>query len=142
MRFFNMTASKEVNDAVKLAGMQLLPYTKLFEAVSNKDDWKYDNIQNGSQVSWSLCVTERKPLPVFTYKPFNPFTKAVGYFDGKAIHINSRKLPFMTTVEIASNLIHEYAHYCGFTHGSNYKTKEKCLYSVPYFLSENLSRWL
>lgn len=142
MKFLNMTTSKEIVDAIKLAEMLLVPYTSLFESVNRKDDWKFDHIQNGTEVSWNLCVKQRSPIPVFTYKPFNPFTKAIGYFDGKAIHINSRKLPFMTTVEITGMLLHEYAHYCGFTHGNNFKTDFKCKYSVPYFLSENASRWL
>lgn len=142
MKFQNMTTSREIAEAIKLADILLLPYTGLFESVKAKDDWKFDSVRIGMDVAWSLCVSKRPSIPVFTYKPFNPFTKAIGYFDGKSIHINSRKLPFMTTVEIAANLIHEYAHYCGYTHGSNWKTEEKCLYSVPYFLSENISKWL
>lgn len=142
MRFKNNTIFKEIDTAIAMAESLLQFESILDEHVSLKHDWKYDRITSGKSVSNNLIGTLRNPIHVFTYKPFNPWTKAIGYFDGKAIHVNIRKLPGMTAKEIASNLIHEYAHYCGYTHGNNFKTKEKCLYSVPYFLSSNVERWL
>lgn len=144
-RFKNNTIHKEIDQAIALTESLLQPESILDEAVTLKKDWRYGASQYGIPpvpVAWNLILNKRPPIDVYTYKPKIPWSKAIGYFDGKAIYINVRKLPFMTTVDIAANLIHEYAHYCGYKHGSNYKTKEKCLYSVPYFLSENVARWL
>lgn len=140
--FQNMTNFKEITNAISIAENLLISDSKLYESIFAKNDWKYDKIKSGAEVAYNLVEIQRKPIHVLTYKPWNPWTKAIGYFDGKAIHINTRKLPFMTTVEIAANLVHEYAHYCGYSHGSNFKTGFKCKYSVPYFLSENIEKWI
>jgi predicted SprT family Zn-dependent metalloprotease len=103
-----------------------------------KTDWKYGT--KGDVLK--TLLQEREPIHLFTYRPWNPFTKAIGYFDGKDIHININKLPRLSNSDLVGLLLHEYAHYCGFTHGNNYKTEEKCLYSVPYYLSENVEKWL
>lgn len=141
MRFQNNVTDKKVAEAIKIADALLLGQNKLHEELKQKHDWKYDQIKDGYEVAFQLFKL-RAPIQVFTYKPLNPWTSAIGYFDGKAIHINIRKLPGMTVKSIVGNLLHEYSHYCGFTHGNNYKTKEKCLYSVPYFISENVHRWI
>lgn len=140
MRFENNVLDKNVSRAVFCANSLLQHESILDEAVYLKNDWRYDDIALGSSVSFNL-MSDKKPLPIYTYKPLNPWTKAIAYYDGKAIHFNIRKLSSLTVTEITGTLLHEYSHYCGFTHGSNWKTKEKCLYSVPYFLSENVSKW-
>jgi hypothetical protein len=142
VKFENRTNNENIKRAIFVAHDMLQPDTDMYDSVFYKDDWKYDGIKQGSHVIYNLIDIKRPVAQVFTYKPFNPWTSAIAYFDGKAIHFNIRKLPFLTVEQITGTLLHEYAHYCGFTHGNNFKTKEKCLYSVPYFLSENVSRWL
>jgi len=137
MRFVNNTYDLNVNRAIENANDLLTLYSKMANDISIKTDWKYgvsgDVLNN--------LLQDREPIEIFTYRPWNPWTKAIGYFDGKAIHINIRRMP-MDITSITGLLLHEYAHYCGYTHGNNYKTQDKCIYSVPYFLSENVHRWL
>lgn len=144
MRFNDNSFSVRVREAIKNAEKLLSSDSKMIEEIRNKSDFKYDS-GGGEWVAWVL-LKERPPIDVQTYKPKNPWTKAIGYFDGVSIHINSRKLPYMTIEDITANLCHEYAHYAGFHHGkgwgSNKKTLDKCLYSVPYFISENILKWI
>ena len=148
-RFKNMTFHEEIGLAIMSAERLLNNTSPMFNELTNKSDFKYDS-GSGIKVVMNMSI-ERKEIPVFTYYPKYPFSSAIGYFDGKAIHLNARKLPYMHMKDIVANLIHEYAHYCGYHHRDsglwgkrreNYKTENKCLYSVPYFLSENVARWL
>jgi hypothetical protein len=140
MRFRNNIIESKVNEAVKIANNLLNTGSALIEHISKKDDFQY-NSGNGIQIAMNLILV-REPVNVYSYKSINPFTKAIGYFDGEAIWINLRKLPLLTKEDVIGLLLHEYAHYCGYKHGNNYKTEEKCKYSVPYFLSENVKRWI
>lgn len=137
MRFVNNTYDVTVNRAIESACELLTLYSKMANDLTLKTDWKYGV---RGDVLKTLLI-ERKPIEIFTYRPWNPWTKAIGYFDGKAIHINIKRLP-MDTTDLTGLLLHEYSHYCGYTHGNNYKTEDKCLYSVPYFISENVEKWL
>lgn len=105
-----------------------------------KNDFKYDS-GTGYQVAKKISECS-KVAPVFFYKPKNPFTRAMGYSDGKAIYLNSRKFKDFCFNDLVGLLLHEAAHLYGFSHGSNFKTKEKCEASVPYYLSENVGRWI
>lgn len=140
MRFDNRTIDAKIDIACFEASKLLTAMSKMMLEIEDKNDFKYES-GKGQEVYKNLLIT-RQPIKVFTYRPFNPWTSAIGYFDGESIHINIRKLPLMSIVDITANLLHEYAHYCGYSHGNNYKTKEKCLYSVPYWISENIGRWL
>lgn len=137
MRFINNTFDLNVNRAIENANKLLTLYSKMANDITLKTDWKYGI--NGDVLK--TLLQEREPIVIYTYRPWNPWTKAIGYFDGKSIHINIKRMP-MDTVELTGLLLHEYSHYCGYTHGNNYKTDEKCLYSVPYYLSENVEKWL
>lgn len=137
MRFINNTYDLEINRAIDNAEKLLTLYSKMANDLTLKNDWKYGV---RGDVLKTLLI-ERKPIEIYTYRPWNPWTKAIGYFDGKAIHINIKRL-LMDTVDLTGLLLHEYAHYCGYTHGNNYKTEDKCLYSVSYYLSENVEKWL
>lgn len=139
-RFKNMTTSQAISDAITDAERLLSPTSSMMIDLSWKDDFKYSS-GTGMDVVKNLQIL-RKEVPVYTYRPWNPFSAAIGYFDGKAIHINVRKLPKMNHEDIVASLLHEYMHYCSYSHGNNYKTKEKCLYSVPYWVSENVKGWL
>lgn len=143
MRFQNMTIHKEIDQAIKLAEKLLEVGSPMYHEIFFKNDWKFDNIKHGSDIAINLCQVQRKPLNIFSFKSRIPWSKSYGYYDGKgSVFINLRKLPFMTTVELTGMLLHEMAHYCSYTHGNNFKTKEKCQFSAPYFISENISKWL
>lgn len=136
-RFVNNTYDLSVNKAIENAEKLLSLYSKMANDITLKDDWKFgvddDVLAN--------LVKERPVIHIFTYRPWNPWTKAIGYFDGKDIHLNIKKMP-MDVVDLTGTLLHEYAHYCGYGHGNNFKNDEKCKFSVPYYLSENVGRWL
>lgn len=148
-RFKNMTFHEEITLAIKSAERLLDFGSPMIEHIRKKNDFKYDS-GSGYNVSLTLLIP-RKEILVFTYSPKNPFSAAIGYFDGKAIFLNARKLPSMHIQDIVANLVHEYAHYCSYHHTdpgfwgkrrANYKTDHKCQFSVPYYLSENVGRWL
>jgi hypothetical protein len=139
MRFKNNIIDSKVNEAVKIANNLLNTGSALIEHISKKDDFQY-NSGNGIQIAINL-IKVREPINVYIYKPFYPFSKAIGYYDGEAIWINARKMQVLDISNLVGLLLHEYAHYCGYKHGNNYKSKEKCLYSVPYYLSENIKLW-
>jgi len=140
MRFENRTLDKNINAAIITAN-QLLDFDSVMTGVLlDKNDWKY-NSGTGKEV-FGMIMDYHKIAPVFFYKPFNPFTKAMGYSDGKAIYLNSRKFKDFSFNDLVGLLCHEYLHMVGFSHGNNYKTEEKCLYSVNYFVSENIGKWL
>ena len=140
MRFKNCTLDPKIAEAIKTAELLLTDISPMINDIRYKNDFKF-NSGSGAQVAANLLLMQA-PVKVFTYKPFNPWSSAIGYFDGESIHVNLRRLPSMSKVDVTANLLHEYAHYCGLTHGNNYKTQEKCLYSVPYYISENISSWI
>jgi urease accessory protein UreE len=139
-RFYNMTTQQKISDAIVIAEKLLEYNSAMLIEISKKDDFKY-NSGKGVEVALALHA-ERSLVKVFTYKPKWVFSKAIGYSDGKAIYVNLRKLPEMSVIDVASNLLHEMAHHAGFNHSNNYKTQDKVLYSVPYYLSENISKWM
>jgi hypothetical protein len=139
-RFDNTTAQQKISDAILIAESLLTYNSKMLIEISKKDDFKYSS-GKGVEVALALYA-ERSLVKVFTYKPKWVFSKAIGYSDGKAIYVNIRKLPERSVVDVAANLLHEYAHHCGFGHDNNFKTQEKVLFSVPYYLSENIENWL
>lgn len=140
-RFSVNVIDEKVVKAAEIAEALLTENSKMMLELSQKSDWKYKPVLYGKELVEQLCEP-RDTIPVFTYKPFYWRSSVIGYFDGKAIYVNLRKLPTMTVEDVASNLLHEYCHYAGFSHGNKYKTHDKVLYSVPYFVSENFKRWL
>ena len=140
MRFRNNIIDSRINDAVKIANDLLLAGSSLINHISKKEDFKYKS-GAGIQVAVNLLCA-KEPIDIYVYKSINPFSKALGYFDGESIWINSRKIDSLNSSELIGLLLHEYAHYCGYKHGNNYKTLDKCLYSVPYYLSENVELWV
>jgi hypothetical protein len=137
MRFINCTKSNEVKHAIKQVEKLLTAESTMIKELYAKTDWKY-----GSENVVIKLLEDKEPISVFTYRPWNPFTKAVGYFDGKAIHISVKALESFDFERLCGLLLHEYAHYCGFNHANNFKSKEKSLYSVPYYLSDNITKWI
>jgi hypothetical protein len=140
MRFNNLITSPKVEEACKIADGLLHTGSGLINEISSKNDFKYDS---GMGVFIALnLIKVREPIKINSYKPFYPFTKALGYFDGKEIYINIRKMEVLNINDLVGLLLHEYAHYCGYKHGNNFKSKDKCITSVPYFLSENIAKWI
>jgi hypothetical protein len=138
--FDNRTLNRDLNDAIDKANEMLVYNSPMMLELLSKDDFKY-NSGLGFTVHEKI-VGFNKTVPVFFYKPFNPWSAAMGYSDGKSIYINSRKFPSMVFSDVVGLLLHELMHQVGFNHGNNYKTEDKCLYSVPYFVSENVGKWV
>jgi len=146
-RFENRTIQPKIAIAILKATELLERFSPMILELLRKDDFGYDSGLGHSVVIKLLQA--KKPIGVYTYR--KRFTAAVGYFDGEAIHINLAKIDSMGESDIVGLLLHEYSHYSGFHHTdagfwgrrrSNYKTENKVLYSVPYFISENISRWV
>lgn len=136
-RFRNCIIDRNIIVAIQEAERLLLPESPLMALIS-VTKFKY----GAEKVNVVEELTKQRDLiNVYSYRPWNPFTKAIGYFDGKAIHININQLQNFDFKRMVGLLCHEYAHYCGFTHGSNWVTEDKKKYSVPYFLSENVTRF-
>ena len=140
MRFRNCIISHEITHAIKQVEKLLTVDSSMIKELQSKNDWRFNSGTSGEVIV--KLLEEREPINVYTYRPWNPFSKAVGYYDGKAIHINVKALESFNFEKLCGLLIHEYSHYCGFSHGNNYKTEDKCKYSVPYFLSDNITRWI
>jgi hypothetical protein len=138
MRFRNCVIDKEIGLAIKECELLLAENSNIMEEIKVKA-FKF-NSGLGPQIVLNL-LKERPPISVFVYKTKNPWSAALGYSDGKAIYINTRKLP-INRRDLIGLLLHEYSHFCGYSHGNNWPSEEKNIYSVPYFISSNISRWI
>ena len=139
-KFQNNIPGYGVNDAVEVAERLLHPDSKMLGEILDKNDWEYDS-GTGKEV-YNKIVSHNTVLLIYTYRPFWRYSKAIGYFDGKSMHMNLYKLPGLPLIDIVSNILHEKMHQIGFGHGNNYKTEHKCKFSVPYWVSENVKRFL
>lgn len=139
-RFYINVINDKVKDAAIVAERLLHYESNMMKELRLKNDWKY-NSGSGEEVYQSFAKSD-KVVPVFFYKTFNPWSSVLGYFDGKAIYINSRKINQLEHSDLVGLLLHEYGHAVGFTHGNNYKTEDKIKFSVPYYISENINKWI
>ena len=143
-RFRNCIIDKNIHFAIDRAEDLLSIGSKMIEEVSTKTDFQYGS-GSGAQVALNLAY-KRDPINVFTYRPWRN-SKAVGYYQNGAIYISLYALEKFEIVSLVALLLHEYAHHCGYNHNSpfgtsNFKTQHKVKHSVPYFLSENVEKWL
>lgn len=141
IRFNNRTLNKDyITEAIKKAEAMLLPTSPLMKELQIKDDFKF-NSGRGVDICEKLVLC---PViaPVYFYRPINPFTSAMGYSTNGEIYLNTRKLSSFSFSDVVGLLLHEYAHVAGFSHSNNFKTQEKIKFSVPYYLSENVGRFL
>jgi hypothetical protein len=143
MRFRNCIIGKELSNPIQVIESLLTPYSIMTKDLKkNADIFKYNTPKNFIE----LLLEKKEPISIFTFKPKNPWSKVIGYYQNGKIHLNIKKLPFMTEDEIIGFLLHEYAHYSGLNHGSgplrNYITEDKLKYSVPYYLSQNVKKWI
>jgi AraC-like DNA-binding protein len=143
-RFRNCIIDKNIPFAIERAEDLLSINSNMIEEISKKTDFKY-GAGDGSQVALNL-VSKRDPINLFTYRPWRK-SKAVGYYQNGNIYISLYALERFEIVSLVGLLLHEYAHHCGYNHNSafgtsNFKTQHKVKHSVPYFLSENVEKWL
>ena len=140
-RFENRTLDKNINAVIIKANELLKNGSPMMLEILHKNDFKYDS--GSGAVVFSKISNCEKVAPIFFYKPKNPFTRAMGYSDGKAIYLNSRKFKSFSHADLVGLLIHEACHLLfGFSHGSNSPSEEKNKFSVPYFMSSNISKWI
>jgi len=140
-RFQNSTVGlPKLIEAIRLAELDLHPDSELTGKVLDKNDWKY-NSGTGKKVY--LQLTEQRQFVSVYVKKGNPKSAAIGAYSKGVITLYEHYVERATVDDLRASLRHEYAHYAGFGHKSgpfgltsNYKTKDKCLYSVPYWLSE------
>ena len=140
--FKNCTLRNEITTSIVLAHKLLSPYSLMMKELKQKNDWKYNTPDNYVE----LLSSYKGIINVFTYNSKNPWSKVVAYYEQGSINFNIRKLHQLDCVDIAGTLIHELCHHVGINHGEgkfrNYKTKDKSLYSVPYYISDNIKKWV
>jgi len=140
--FINCTLNESVNSGIFIAHKLLSPYSVMSKELKQKTDWKYDTPDNFLEI----LTTYKGKINVYTFRPKNPWSKVIAYYERDAINFNIRKLPDLGSVAIAGTLIHELCHHLGIHHGTgrlrNYKTQDKSLYSVPYYISDNIHKWV
>lgn len=137
MKLENRTNHKIITDAVKAAHKHLEFNSKMLNDIRDKDDFAY-NSGSGEEI-YKKIVNNDSVIFVYTYKPAWRWTKALGYSDGIGIHVNLLRLDTMRFEDLVGLLCHESMHQAGFGHGNNWKTREKCEKSVPYYVSEGIS---
>jgi hypothetical protein len=130
----NTLNNPKIDAAIILAQYLQDPEQPLMESILVKSDWKYKTPSNPQLKE--MLLSNPSPITILTYRPIYKWSKAISYYKDGTININLYKLPYLTVWELASNLVHERMHHLGFSHGNNFKTKDKVLYSVPYFASE------
>jgi hypothetical protein len=84
-----------------------------------------------------MDVLEIKIVP---YKSINPFSKAIGYAQGKTIFLNTRKNN-MTVLDRVETIYHEATHLCGYAHDGNRVTLFNLL-TVPYLSASLFARFV
>lgn len=139
MRFRNRTLYNCITEAIQGAEKLLQIDSPLMMELAKKNDWKWDS-DSGEHVVEKLLAPSVWTIGVYVFRSWNPFSKEIGHQDDAGIHINLRKLPSLSKEELIGHLLHEYAHFKGFTHGSNRPSQDKSNYSVPYWLSENAKK--
>ncbi len=102
-------------------------FTKEFEDDSNiKGDRDIDIWVHPFKTKPSVVGATRKK----TYKSW------INVVNLEERAITNERSPFVTVIEVAMNLIHEYCHNLGYNHRGNKHDKHNNLYSVPYAVSQ------
>lgn len=130
----NIVGYDNILEAIKLAESFLVRDSALMTEILYKSDWKYRTPP--MPMLAQMLFAEKETIKLFTYRPFWPYSKAIAYYKNNTINFNIYKLYKLSVKEIAATLVHEKMHQLGFSHGSNRITKDKLIYSVPYFASE------
>jgi hypothetical protein len=147
MKIINCSLIPDLTLAAEKACALLKPDSKMIAELGMKDDWEY-NSGVGVYVGVKMAQKPDEPLRLLSYRPKNPLSNTIGYRRAGTdmAFINLYRLKTLSFKDLVAWTLHEYSHYRGFLHGTgwfaNYKTKHKCQYSVPYYISENIGRWL
>lgn len=139
-RFQNNVISQTMRDAVNIANYLLEPTSPMMQDLALKNDFKY-NSGTGIQVVEKL-LKEKPLLKIQTYRPWYRWSSAIASYSNGVVSFNVYKIESLDAVDMAGTLVHEYCHHSGLSHSNNYKTKDKSLYSVPYYCSDNIINWL
>ncbi len=142
MIFINKTGSEKIDRAIEFVDLLLkgcIDPKYFMERILEK---QFTYIEYGQGVFKTLIDTrvkaETNPIDILPYKPKWPWSKAIGYSDGKNIYVNMRKIDALTVADYVGNLVHEFCHVAGFSHGDNYKKGKEN--SVPYWCGELAKR--
>ncbi len=135
-----MSSRSIITQAIVIAEAHLTPDSYIMTLVANKNDWKYPPMKFGKELVDLLCSPPTVVPRIFMYKPMWRFSKALGYSNGKDIYINSYRINSLKQEDLVGLLLHELFHLPPYncSHGSNWKTSDKCVTSVNYFVSENV----
>lgn len=153
MRFLNKTGYPAINKTIDQINEVLQPSSQMINYILTKRDWRY-GVRSSEEVAYLLSHLPTSPIPIEMYYAENPRSSQTATWNGLRIGINQYWYPTATPNSVASALIHEWAHACGFNHidkgfpqylynkFANFWTKNKSLYSVPYHLSDNIHLWI
>ncbi len=140
-RFTLQAINQNLVKAKEIAESLLTANSKMMTDLAYKSDWAYPPIYSG-QALVNLLIQEREPVAITTYRPWYWRSPVIAYHQSGVIHFNDRKFYQLDHISMTGTLLHEYAHYCGLSHGNNYKTNHKVQFSVPYYISENIKLWI
>jgi hypothetical protein len=140
VRYINRTTHEQIDAAIVSFNRLMAWNSPMIEDLKQKYDFEYDS-GSGPSVAYHL-LKPQQPIVITTYRPKIPWSKAIASYQSGLLKYNERKLLALHMSELVGNLLHEWAHHSGFHHGNNFKTKHKCEKSVPYYLSENVNKWL
>lgn len=127
------------NDIVKKACELVEKHYKDEEFLNIIRDSKF----NMTELRWPHLDLEKMQGEFFVkgYRPFNIFTKAIGYFEGRTCHINTRKMN-MSLEDRTETIFHEICgHGSGYQHKGNYVTSFN-LQTFPYLGSKLFVEYL
>ena len=140
-RFHNNVINKEIPKAIADAEMLLHPHSPMMNELREKQDFAF-NSGTGEEVYMKI-VNCKVIAPIFTYRPLWRFTSALGYSGKGAIHLNIYKIDKLDHASLVGLCCHEWLHIGpNFSHGSNFPSEFKNKYSVNYFVSSNIKKWL
>jgi len=90
---------------------------------------------------YGIQVVPPRTFTVEEYKPWNRFTKAVGYAKYPKIYVNHYKMDKMFASDFVQLLAHETMHLIGYKHKGNYVTQYN-LKTVPYVIGSLAEAWV
>jgi hypothetical protein len=126
--FYLQTHNCKIKDAAKEAERYISALIegeiKLPDFFTHTSDTPLEVIQNFKSGS---------SIPVREYTSSWFYRNVLGYFDGRAIYVNTRFSKNADIASIAGNLVHEYCHSLGYKHKGD-KVTTYNLQSVPYVL--------
>lgn len=145
IRFSNETGFLKVSMAAAVVSELLTEKSPLIQEV------KFKKFKYGSGTGYSVAenlLSLSGLVDIKLYYPRYKNSNAIGHFSEGNIFLNAYRAEGLMMNDLIGFILHELAHKLGYHHKSwiwflnNRKTKDKCEFSVPYFLSENVERWV